>query len=51
MQSGESLEERVGIASRVLTEMTRNVGIAAALPSRRRNWNISNWSRFPNAAS
>lgn len=33
MQAGESLEERVGIASRVLTEMTRNVGIAAALPS------------------
>src|SRR5580700_5084347 len=33
MQSGESLEERVGIASRVLTELTRNVGIAAALPS------------------
>jgi heat-inducible transcriptional repressor len=32
MQSGESLEERVAIASRVLTEMTRNVGIAAALP-------------------
>jgi heat-inducible transcriptional repressor len=33
MQSGESLEERVAIASRVLTEMTRNVGIAAALPN------------------
>jgi heat-inducible transcriptional repressor len=33
MQSGESLEERVGIASRVLTEITGNVGIAAALPS------------------
>lgn len=33
MQSGESLEERVSIASRVLTEITRNVGIAAALPS------------------
>lgn len=33
MQSGESLEERVGIASRMLTELTRNVGIAAALPS------------------
>jgi heat-inducible transcriptional repressor len=33
MSSGESLEERVSIASRVLTEMTRNVGIAAALPS------------------
>jgi heat-inducible transcriptional repressor len=33
MQSGETLEERVGIASRVLTEITRNVGIAAALPS------------------
>jgi heat-inducible transcriptional repressor len=33
MQAGESLEERVGIASRVLTEITRNVGIAAALPS------------------
>ena len=32
MQHGESLEERVGIASRVLTEITRNVGIAAALP-------------------
>jgi heat-inducible transcriptional repressor len=32
MQSGESLDERVAIASRVLTEMTRNVGIAAALP-------------------
>ena len=32
MYSGKSLEERVGIASRVLTEMTRNVGIAAALP-------------------
>lgn len=33
MQAGESLEARVGIASRVLTEMTRNVGIATALPS------------------
>jgi heat-inducible transcriptional repressor len=33
MQSGESLEHRVAIASRVLTEITRNVGIAAALPS------------------
>ena len=33
MQSAESLEERVSIASRVMTEMTRNVGIAAALPS------------------
>jgi heat-inducible transcriptional repressor len=33
MQSGENLEQRVGIASRVLTEITRNVGIAAALPS------------------
>jgi heat-inducible transcriptional repressor len=33
MQHGESLEERVGIASRVLTQITRNVGIATALPS------------------
>lgn len=33
MQSGGSLEEQVGIASRVLTQITRNVGIAAALPS------------------
>jgi heat-inducible transcriptional repressor len=33
MQSGETLEEQVGIASRVLTKITRNVGIAAALPS------------------
>ncbi len=33
MQSGENLEERVAIASRVLTEITRNVGIAAALPA------------------
>jgi len=33
MQSGESLEARVGIASRMLTELTRNVGIATALPS------------------
>jgi heat-inducible transcriptional repressor len=33
MNSGESLEERVAIASRMLTEMTRNVGIAAAMPS------------------
>ncbi len=33
MSSGESLEERVAIASRILTEMTGNVGIAAALPS------------------
>jgi len=32
MNSGESLEERITIASRVLTEMTRHVGIAAALP-------------------
>src|ERR1017187_5411875 len=29
MNSGESLEQQVSIASRVLTEMTRNVGIAA----------------------
>jgi heat-inducible transcriptional repressor len=33
MNSGQSLEERVAIASRVLTAMTHNVGIAAALPS------------------
>jgi heat-inducible transcriptional repressor len=33
MQSGENLEERVEIASRVLTELTRNVGIASALPA------------------
>ena len=33
MHSGETLEERVGIASRVLTRITKNVGIAAALPS------------------
>lgn len=33
MQSAESLEERVAVASRVMTEITRNVGIAAALPS------------------
>ena len=33
MSACESLEERVAIASRVLTEMTRNVGIAAAMPS------------------
>lgn len=33
IQSAESLEERVAIASRVMTEITRNVGIAAALPA------------------
>jgi len=33
MQSGENLEERVEIASRVLTEITQNVGIASALPA------------------
>jgi heat-inducible transcriptional repressor len=33
MQSGESLEEQVAIASRVLTQITRNVGIATAIPS------------------
>jgi heat-inducible transcriptional repressor len=33
MNAAESLEERISIASRVLTEMTRNVGIAAALPA------------------
>src|SRR6204780_854746 len=33
MQSGENLQERVEIASRVLTEITRNVGIASALPA------------------
>jgi heat-inducible transcriptional repressor len=33
MQAGESFEERIEIASRVLTETTRNVGIASALPS------------------
>lgn len=32
MASAETLQERVAIASRVMTEMTRNVGIAAALP-------------------
>ena len=31
--NGESLEERIGTASRVLTEMTHHVGIATALPS------------------
>jgi heat-inducible transcriptional repressor len=33
LQAGETIEDRVAIASRVLTEITRNVGIAAALPS------------------
>lgn len=33
MQAAESLEERVAIASRVMTEITRNVGIAAAIPA------------------
>lgn len=33
MQSAESLEDQVAIASRVMTEITRNVGIAAALPA------------------
>jgi heat-inducible transcriptional repressor len=33
MQSGETLEEQVAIASRVLTEITQNIGIAAALPA------------------
>lgn len=33
MQAGETIEEQVGIASRVLTQITRNVGIATALPS------------------
>lgn len=33
MQAGETLEERISIASRVLREITGNVGIAAALPS------------------
>jgi len=32
MQSAESFEDRIDTASRVLTEFTRNVGIAAALP-------------------
>jgi len=32
MQSAETLEEQVAIASRMMTEITRNVGIAAALP-------------------
>jgi heat-inducible transcriptional repressor len=32
MQSAGSLEDRIDTASRVLTEFTRNVGIAAALP-------------------
>ncbi|HYA18207.1 MAG TPA: heat-inducible transcriptional repressor HrcA [Bryobacteraceae bacterium] len=33
MQSSESLEDRIGIASRALTEITRNVGIASVLPA------------------
>jgi len=33
LQTGENLEERVEIASRVLTEITQNVGIASALPA------------------
>jgi heat-inducible transcriptional repressor len=32
MNACESIEERVALASRVLTEMTRNVGIAATIP-------------------
>ncbi len=32
IQSAESLEDRIATASRVLTEFTRNVGIATALP-------------------
>src|SRR5215469_3445272 len=32
MSACESLEERVSIASRILTDMTRNVGIAVAMP-------------------
>ena len=33
MNSAESLDEQVSAASRILTEMTQNVGIAAALPA------------------
>lgn len=33
MQTGETLEERIAIAARVLTEVTRNVGIATAMPA------------------
>jgi heat-inducible transcriptional repressor len=33
MQSGGTLEERIAIAARVLTDVTKNVGIATALPS------------------
>ena len=33
MRAAETLDERVEAASRVLTELTRNVGIAAALPA------------------
>jgi len=33
MRNGETLEERIAIAARVLTEVTKNVGIATAMPS------------------
>src|SRR5579872_4042442 len=33
MRSGETLEERIAIAARVLTDVTKNVGIATAMPA------------------
>ncbi len=33
IQNGETLEDRVAIAARVLTEVTKNVGIATAIPA------------------
>jgi heat-inducible transcriptional repressor len=33
MQHGETLEERIAIAARVLTDVTHNVGIATAMPA------------------
>jgi heat-inducible transcriptional repressor len=33
MQSAETLEERVAIAARILTDVTKNVGIATAIPA------------------
>lgn len=33
MQAADSIEDRVSVASRILTEFTRNIGIATALPA------------------
>ena len=50
LSEADSVEGCIQRTSRMLTDMTRNVGIAAACPAPNRNWSTSNWWGFPTGA-